>query len=453
MPPAPLDLPDAARRVVETLQRHVHDAVWAGGCVRDRLMGRPPKDYDVATSARPDEIEKLFPRTRSVGRSFGVILVLEDQLAIEVATFRRDLGYADGRRPTAVEFTTDREDAARRDFTINGLFYDPIRDQVRDYIGGRDDIERRTVRAIGRPESRFQEDYLRMIRAVRFAATLNFTIHPDTFAALQQNAAHITAIAPERIQQELTRILTEAPRAGDALRLLDDAGLLREILPEIHAMKGVEQSPEYHPEGDVFEHTILILNQMPPSPPPALAYAAMLHDVGKPVTQKVLNDTDGKARITFYEHDRIGAEIAGSILRRLRFSNDFVETVSTCIRNHMRFMDVPEMREATLRKMVGAPAFPLELELHRLDCVASHGKLDHYHFLLDFSARLQSRPALPSPFLDGHDLMAMGIPSGPQIGKLLKQVYDAQLEGRFTDRSAALEWARQQAAHPRADPD
>ena len=432
-----------ARDIVLTLQRAGHDAVWAGGCVRDRVMARKPKDFDVATSARPEQIEQLFPHTRPVGKSFGVILVIDGHHAVEVATFRRDFEYRDGRRPERVEFTTDREDAARRDFTINGIFYDPVRDAIRDYVGGIDDIGRRIIRTIGDPDDRFREDYLRLFRAVRFASVLEFEIEARTFDAIRLHANRIGQIAHERIQQELTRLLMESPRPSVGIRLLDRSGLLQEILPEISALKGVEQPPQFHPEGDVFEHTMIMLDEVKERTP-ALLYAVLFHDVGKPPTFRRTTTPEGTERIRFDGHDRVGAEMTESIMQRLRFSNEMIETVSHCVRNHMRFISVPEMRNSTLRQLVGAPTFPIEIELHRVDCKSSHGDLSNFHFLREFQEKLKSEPVLPAALVSGHDVMSLGVPEGREVGVWRKKAYEAQLEGRFEDRAGGLEWLRQQ---------
>jgi poly(A) polymerase len=443
--PAPDALRHSARQVVLRLQTAGHRALWAGGCVRDEIMGRAPKDYDIATSARPDQIEALFEETRSFGRAFGVVQVVLDGCAFEVATFRKDREYEDGRRPSSVEFSTAEEDARRRDFTINGLFYDPLKEVIIDFVDGQADIRRRVIRTIGRPEDRFQEDYLRMLRAVRFAACLEFDMDPETSAAIRRNARNIGNIAAERIQQELTRLLMEAPKPGGGVRLLDEVGLLDIILPEVARMKGVAQPPKFHPEGDVFTHTMLMLDAME-NRSPTLVYAVLFHDVAKPLTYRVARESNGEERIRFDGHDKVGADLTVEIMKRLRFSNDLTEDVARCVRNHMRFIAVPEMRESTLRQMVGAPTYPVELELHRVDCLSSHGDLGNYEFLKEFEAKPRSTPALPPPWITGHDIMALGISEGPEVGRWRKRGYEAQLEGRFTDREEALAWLRREMA-------
>jgi poly(A) polymerase len=436
-----MDVRAHALEIARVLRRAGFETYWAGGCVRDQLMGRAPKDYDIATAARPDQVRSLFPRTVEVGAAFGVIQVLRDQHPFEVATFRRDLEYRDGRHPAGVEFSGAEEDAHRRDFTINGLFYDPIEERVVDYVNGRADLSARVIRTIGRPEDRFGEDYLRMLRAIRFASTLEFAIEPATLAAIQRLARHITAVSMERIQNELTRLLTESPRAGQGLNLLRQSGLLSVILPEVDRMADQAQPPEYHPEGDVFTHTAMMLDALD-QPSPALAYATLLHDVGKPPTAQHVRQPDGSIRIRFDKHAQVGAELTESILRRLKLPGPVVEEAAHMVKNHMRFMDVRRMRRSTLRRMVGAPTFTEELELHRVDCLCSHGGLDNYDFLRAFQEELRQEPALPPPWITGHDLMALGLPQGPDVGKWHRLAYDAQLENRFPDRAALLEWLR-----------
>jgi poly(A) polymerase len=427
-------LREAAIAAVRRIQIAGHTAYWAGGCVRDLLCGRPPKDYDIATSALPDEILRLFPEAVAVGKSFGVVRAPIGEAVFEIATFRKDHAYRDGRHPEAVSFTDAETDARRRDFTINAMFYDPVAERVLDYAGGKADLAARLVRCVGVPAERLIEDHLRMLRAARFSATLDFTIDPETADAIRANAKRIAQISAERIQQELTRILIESHRPGDAVRLLDDLGLLRVILPEVAALKGQAQPPEFHPEGDVFEHTLLMLNRMEQRAAP-LAYAVLLHDVGKPPTASL-----EQGRVRFPNHAGIGAGLAEAILRRLRLSSADVAAVSESIRNHMRFADVREMRPSTLRRMVGADTFDLELELHRLDCVASHGKLTNHDFLVQYRDQLRAEPVLPEPWVRGDDIIRLGIPEGPDVGRWRRLAYDAQLEKRFPDRTALLEW-------------
>lgn len=427
-----------ARAAAERLHAAGHEAVFAGGCVRDALLGRAAQDIDIATDAHPDAVARLFPGAKFIGKSFGVTLVPVGDRHFEVATFRRDIGGSDGRHPDAVEFVRAEEDARRRDFTINGLFYDPASDRVIDHVGGVADLQRRTIRAIGDARARFREDHLRMLRAVRFAAVLEFDIEPGTLAAIRTDAAHIRRISAERILQELTRLWTESPKPGRGLHLLRETGLLAEILPEVDAMAGVPQPPEYHPEGDVFVHTALALDQLQ-APDAALAWAVLLHDVGKPPTFRQ-DPAEKNGRIRFEGHAGVGARMADEILRRLRASNELREAVEAAVRQHMRFVDWPRMKTATRRRMVASPLFPLELELHRADCMASHGLLDTYAAARGEYERFRAEPRLPPPLLSGRDIMALGVPEGPAVGRWRRTAFDAQLEGRFTTREAALAW-------------
>jgi poly(A) polymerase len=425
-----------ALEVVRRLQRAGFIAYWAGGCVRDLFMGRAAKDYDIATNAVPDRVLDLFDRAVAVGKSFGVVRVPVGDAWYEVATFRQDAPYVDGRHPSAVTFSDPDTDARRRDFTVNALFYDPVLREALDYVGGREDLGRRVIRAVGEPRARFEEDRLRLLRAVRFAATLDFTIEPATAEAIRATAPLITAISAERLRDELSRVLTEARRAGDAVVLLHECGLLKPLLPEVEAMIGTEQPPEYHPEGDVFTHTVLMLNQMR-TRDVRLAWAVLLHDVGKPPTAAI---KDGLWR--FERHAAVGAEATRAILARFRFSNDDSDAIAFMVGNHMRFIDVKSMRRATLRRLAGAPTFEQELELHRLDCVASHGELENYDYLMEFRRKMDAEPVLPPPWIDGWDLMELGVPRGREVGVWRRKAYDAQLEGAFPDRAALLDWLR-----------
>ena len=434
-------LQDTARDIVRTLRASGFTAYWAGGCVRDMLLGRTAKDVDIATSARPEHVQVLFPRTLEIGKAFGVIQVLRDEAAFEVATFRHDQPYRDGRHPEGVTFGSAEEDAQRRDFTINGLFYDPETQQVLDFVGGERDLRAHLVRAIGQPEARFEEDHLRLLRAARFASVLEFDIEPDTADAIRRLAPRLADVSAERLQQEITRLLVESPRAGQGLVRLHDLGLLAVILPEVERMIGQEQPPAFHPEGDVFTHTVLMLDRME-NATPELVWAVLLHDVGKPATARLSEEADGSTRIRFHEHDSVGAETAEQILQRLKMPTRLIETVRHCVANHMRFMSVQQMRKAKLRQMAGAPTFPLEMELHRLDCLASHRDLSNYEFLLKFVEELKNEPVLPSPWVRGNDIMALGIPEGPRVGYWHKKAYEAQLENRFPTREALLDWLK-----------
>jgi len=422
--------------IVERLRASAHTAWLVGGCVRDLLLGRTPKDFDVATSAPPAELLKVFPGAGQVGAHFGVVLVREDGAQVEVATFRSDLAYVDGRRPEGVHFETDpRQDALRRDFTINALFLDPATGEVYDFSGGRDDLNAKLIRAIGDPERRFGEDHLRLLRAVRFAARLNFEIEPVTLRAMQRLAPLIHSVSAERVRDEIGRILTEGG-ARRGFELLDASGLLQEILPEIAAMKGVEQPPEFHPEGDVWIHTLMMLEQLR-EPSLTLALGVLLHDVGKPPTFRVAE------RIRFDGHVEKGVEMAHSILTRLRFPNDVIEQTEALIANHMKFKDVPRMRESTLKRFLRLPAFEEHMALHRVDCLSSHGDLGNYEFVRNKQRELPPEQLKPAPFLTGKELIAAGYRPGPMFGAVLSEIEDAQLEGRISTPEEALRMARQ----------
>ncbi len=435
-----MDLADkkgmAAVRIVSVLREHGHTAFFAGGCVRDHLMGKKPDDIDIATTAKPDQVERLFKKTIPVGRQFGVMLVVEDDIPFEVATFRAEGGYEDGRHPTKVSFTVPEEDARRRDFTVNGLFYDPLSNEILDYVGGRDDIRRKVIRAIGNPEERFREDKLRLLRAVRFASTLGFEIEPDTWHAIKKNARDISAVSPERIREELGKIFTrEGSERGFVL--LHESGLMKEILPEVEAMKGIEQPENFHPEGDVFNHTRLLFSHLKPPVTEVVAFAALFHDVGKPKTQALR-----KGRLTFYEHSEEGAKIARKIMKRLRFPNDTADQICECILNHMKFMNVKKMRSGKLKMFLSRPTFEDEMELHRVDCLASHGMLDNYEFLREKEREYANEELKPKPLISGHDLIALGMKPGPGMKPVLEDLYELQLEGAIKNRDEALVRAR-----------
>jgi len=437
----------AALKVVDTLRASGFTAYFAGGCVRDMLMERTPVDYDVATNATPEQIGNLFSKTVQVGAAFGVVRVIRENQQVEVATFRKDLDSEDGRHPVSVEFCDEIEDAKRRDFTINGMFYDPASNRIIDYVKGQEDIEHRVIRAIGNPSERFHEDYLRMLRAGRFASVLDFKLEEATATAIRKQASKITHISNERIQQELTRLLTESPRAGDGLVILRDLELLHVILPEITDLMGQEQPKNFHPEGDVFTHTINMLNAME-QPSITLAYAVLFHDIGKPPTASDSIDKNGYPHIRFNGHAKVGAEMTEAIMRRLRFPNQTIEEVALCVKNHMRFLDVQHMKQSTLRKMIAAPTFPIELELHRLDCLCSHGNLDNYEYLKRVMKETGTpEKGLPPPWINGTDLLSIGVPKGPEIGKWLQKAYDMQLENRVENRDALLRRIRDSLSH------
>jgi poly(A) polymerase len=430
---------ETARRVAARLREQGYIAYFAGGCVRDMLRHLTPKDYDIATDARPETVQALFARTYAVGAHFGVIIVLEDGFQFEVATFRSDEAYADGRHPTAVHFSSPEADAKRRDFTINGMFYEPVAGEVIDLVGGQADIAGRLVRAIGDPAQRFAEDRLRMLRAVRFAAVLDYEIDSRTWDALVANASLITQISAERIREELVRIFL-SPNRVRGWDLLDRSGLMRAILPELDALKGVLQPEQFHPEGDVFVHTRLMLSLLPETVSVPLVFAVLFHDVAKPATATV----DKTGRIRFNEHDRIGAEMTESIMRRLRFSGDEIEAAVEMVRQHMVFKDTPNMRVAKLKRFMARPTFSDELELHRVDCEGSHGMLDNYEFLLRKREEFANEPIIPPPLVRGDDLIALGLKPGPEFGKILEAVETRQLEGAFHNREEALDWVKRE---------
>jgi poly(A) polymerase len=424
-----------ALSIAKRLKESGYLVYFAGGCVRDWLMGKTPQDFDLATTATPDDVEALFLKTVPVGKQFGVILVREGDKNFEVATFRREGSYRDGRHPSEVAFTNPEEDARRRDFTVNGLFYDPFERKVIDYVDGYGDIQKKMIRAIGDADLRFEEDKLRLLRAIRFASTLGFKIDPGTWEALRLKASKIGEVSPERIRDELIKIFTR-PGAAKGLTLLSESGLMKEILPEIEAMKGVEQPPEFHPEGDVYVHTRLLLEKLQDASL-TLALGALFHDVGKPPTFSIRN-----GRIKFYEHAPRGAEMTREIMQRLRFSNDQIDAVSACVENHMKFADVKKMRPGKLKRFVARPTFEEELKLHKIDCESCHGNLENYFFLMEKLKEFAREELKPKPFVDGYDLIALGMKPGPAMKPLLEEVYDLQLEGRLKNREEALRWVR-----------
>jgi len=428
-----------AREVAARLRERGHIAYFAGGCVRDIIRGETPKDFDIVTDARPEAVQKIFPRTYAVGAHFGVIIVLENGFQFEVATFRSDDAYIDGRHPSAVRFSSPEEDAKRRDFTINGMFYDPVAEEVIDFVGGRSDVAAKLVRAIGDPAQRFAEDRLRMPRAVRFATALDYKIDSQTWDALLASAPSINQISAERIRDELVRIFI-SPNRVRGWDLLDSSGLMRAILPELEAMKGVLQPEQFHPEGDVFQHTRLMLQFLQETVSVPLVFAVLLHDVAKPVTATV----DKTGRIRFNEHDRIGAAMTEAIMRRLRFSGAEIEATVEMVRQHMVFKDVPKMRVAKLKRFMARPTFDDELELHRVDCESSHRMLDNYEFLLRKREEFANEPIIPPPLLRGDDLIALGLKPGPKFGEILEAVETRQLEGTLRTREEALEWVKRE---------
>jgi poly(A) polymerase len=450
-------LKDFAISIVRTLRDRGHKAYLVGGCVRDLLLGREPADYDVTTDATPGEVMRIFPETYAVGAQFGVVLVpspernVESNIsaetgaccvspkgnAVEVATFRSDIGYSDGRHPDQVRFSKDpREDVERRDFTMNGLLLDPVTNEVLDFVGGREDLKAGIIRTIGDPERRFAEDKLRMLRAVRFAARFGYAIEPKTFLAIQKLASQISQVSRERIRDELSKMLIEG-HARRSFLLLDETGLLHEVLPEIEAMKGVEQPPQFHPEGDVFVHTLLLLDKLPHPCPVTLAWGALLHDVGKPATFRIAPD-----RIRFDGHVDVGVKIAEEICHRLHFSNQDTEQILALVKNHMRFAHALQMNESTFKRFVRLPHFDEHLELHRMDCESSHGDLTSYNFTRQKIADMPAAAIRPVPLITGDDLIAAGYRAGPQFKRILSAVEDGQLEGRLRSRDEALAFTR-----------
>ena len=432
--------PDAAIRIIQTLEDSGHRALLAGGCVRDALLGRQPKDWDIATDAAPETVGGLFERTVAVGAQFGVVRVRMGGQEFEVARFREDGAYSDGRHPDSVRPSDEKGDAKRRDFTINGMFYDVSNHQLLDYVGGRRDLDDGVIRAIGDPGLRFGEDHLRMMRAIRFSARFGFRVEPATAAAIEANAERIGKISPERIRDELTIILTQN-HSDAAFAMLDSSGLLEHVLPEAAAMRGVAQPPEFHPEGDVWTHVLAML-RIKRSAAPTLAWGMLLHDVGKPPT---FTETD---RIRFNGHDKVGAAMSAEVCTRLRMPKAQAARIFDLVANHMRFMHVEKMREARLKRFLREPYFEELLELHRVDCLASHGNLRTYEFCTRKLEEIHAEALRPPRLLDGDELMAMGHPPGPELGEILSAIEDEQLEGRISTREEARDFARRNFPPP-----
>jgi poly(A) polymerase len=442
-----------ALKILKRLKEAGHQAFWVGGCVRDLLMGQEPKDYDIATSAKPEEVMSLFPRTLAVGAQFGVIICLEESCQVEVSTFRSDGIYLDGRRPCQVTFSTDpREDVIRRDFTINGLLYDPCDEKVIDYVNGQSDLQQGIIRAIGKPRQRFREDRLRMMRALRFAARFHFQIEPATRQAILEESRQIAEVSAERIRDELLHILCEG-YAASGITLLEETGLLDVLLPEVTAMRGIPQPPEYHPEGDVWQHTLLVLkfidrtkngksrpanSQMTALeyPGSTLAMGAFLHDIGKPRTFQ------RQDRIRFNRHAEVGAGLAAEICSRLRFSNRQQQRIVALVRDHLRFIDMPKMKLSTLKRFLRQEGFEEHLELHRLDCLASHGNLDNWNQAREWLQQMEPELIRPPRLLTGHDLLEIGYSRGPLFQRILQQVEDAQLEGLLRSKEEAKSFVK-----------
>jgi len=466
---------ETASKIAERLQAAGFAAFWVGGCVRDFLLGREPQDFDIATDAKPEQVEKLFRKTIPVGKKFGVIIVVEGGQQFQVATFRAEADYQDGRRPEKVIFANAGADASRRDFTVNGLFYDPLTQKIHDWVGGEKDLRAKIIRTIGAPAERFGEDHLRMLRAVRFAAQLNFEIEPETFAAIKSLAPKIKLISAERVRDELIKMfapqldlgarpsraqfgasraeLTSGgtpagatgtvalPKTNSAARglvLLRDSGLLEQILPELAATVACEQSPDFHPEGSVFNHICLMLEKMPAGASGSLPWTVLLHDIAKPVTA----ERDAAGKIHFYGHEKVGAVMAEQILQRLRFPKKQTEEIVACVRHHMQFKDVKQMRKATLRRLLLRETFPLELELHRLDCLGSFGDLEHFHFLVEQAEELKKKPAIRPPLLNGDDLIKLGMKPGKELGALLAEIRELQLADELKTPREAKAWVK-----------
>ena len=427
-----------ARSIAERLQARGHIAYYAGGCVRDSLLGKTPLDYDIATSARPGEVQAIFARTVAVGAQFGVIVVVEQGIEFQVASFRSDGIYIDGRRPKTVTYSTPQQDAERRDFTINGMFFDPVKGELIDFVNGRADLSAGILRAIGNPADRFQEDRLRLLRAVRFAATLCFEIEEKTWQALRDNATEINAVSAERIREELSRIFL-SPNRVRGFDLLEESGLMKAVLPEISALKGCNQPPQFHPEGDVFTHTRIMLGLLPQEVSVSLVFSVLLHDIGKPATYSY---DEAEGRIRFSGHDKLGAEMTKRIMERLRFSRDEIDATVEAVGQHMVFKDVQKMRVSRLKRFMSRPHFEDELALHKVDCESSHGALDNYDFLLRKKEEFSHEPLIPPPLVRGGDLLGMGWKPGPIIGQILEAVQTRQLEGALSSREEAMEWVK-----------
>ena len=427
---------EIATDIVRTLKEAGHEALFAGGCVRDRLLGHEPKDFDIATSATPDEILKHFPKAGTVGAHFGVVLVKRDGHHFEIATFRADGKYSDGRRPDKVVFSTAENDARRRDFTINGMFHDPIANKTIDYVEGEDDLASGLIRCIGNPEDRFREDYLRLLRAIRFSTRFEFEIEENTWHAIRATAENIQHISPERIREELDRIWV-SPHRLRGFDLLVESGLMKILLPEILDLQGCEQPPQWHPEGDVFIHTRLMLSHLPKDASLPLVLSVLFHDIAKPATFTYEPDKD---RIRFNGHDKIGADMTREILLRFRYSNAVIGYVTSAVENHMKFKDVQKMRSSTLKRFMARDGFDDELALHRVDCLGSHGNLSNHDFVVAKLDESAAEPLVPPPFITGRDLINRGLKPGPVFKEILRAGQDLQLEKELESREAALVW-------------
>ncbi|MCH7949032.1 MAG: CCA tRNA nucleotidyltransferase [Candidatus Dadabacteria bacterium] len=429
------ELLDTAKEVVSELRNAGHKAYCVGGCARDTLLKIAPKEYDITTSATPEEVSKIFPHTVPIGVTFGVILVIIGQYKFEVATFRKDQSYSDGRHPDSVTYSTlEQEDVLRRDFTINGILYDPIEEEVIDHVGGIDDLENKIIRTIGDPYERFNEDKLRMMRAVRFNSRYTFELDLNTFQAIEKLAPEITQVSSERIRDEIIKIITQK-NPGHGLKMLSECGLLKYVLSDVEIMNGVEQPPQFHPEGDVFIHTCLVLDKLFQNEDgvvsPELAMGALLHDVGKPPTFSVSD------RIRFNGHDKLGAEMSKKICRDLKLSNKQIEIIYSLIKEHLKFKDVSKMKKSTLKRFIGMPHFEEHMALHLADCQASHGITDAYDFIMEKFSEFEEEEIKPAPLLSGKELIEMGYKPGPLFSEILNFVEEAQLEGEIEDMEDA----------------
>jgi poly(A) polymerase len=433
------ELLQTAKSITSTLKSAGHTCYFAGGCVRDQLLGIEPKDYDIATSAKPNEVLELFPKADAIGAHFGVILVKQNGLAFEVATFRTDGSYTDSRRPESVTFSTPEEDATRRDFTVNGLFQDPDSNELIDFVDGQADLQTKLLRAIGNPNERFNEDALRLLRAIRFATKLDFEIEANTWAAIQENAHLLKNISVERIQAEFSLIIL-SPNRARGLDLLVESGLIQHFLPEVLDLIGCEQPPQFHPEGDVYVHTKMMLNMLEGEITLELALAVLLHDIAKPPTFSYNPEED---RIRFSGHDSLGAEMAETILRRLKYSNKTIEDVCAMVANHMNFMNVRFMKTAKVKRFMARPTYEQEMELHRVDCASSNGITENYDFLRSKEEEFAAEPLIPPPLVTGKDLIDLGYTPGPQFKKILQAIQTEQLEGKLTEHNQAIAWLKE----------
>lgn len=431
------DIYNSAVDIVSTLNKNGFETYFAGGCVRDMIMGITPHDYDIATSAIPEQIMKLFKRTIPIGVSFGVVNIIHNNFQFEVATFRADGLYSDGRRPDSVNFCNAQGDVNRRDFTINGMLYDPLKDEIIDHVGGEKDIKDKLLRAIGNPTERFTEDHLRMIRGARFAARFSYKIEEKTKEAIKDQAEKIERISAERIREEFDKGLT-SNNPHEFIRILDELNLLQTIMPEVSNMKGVKQPENFHPEGDVFVHTLLALSKLN-KPTWELAMATLLHDIAKPVTFTQEIKPNGELdRIRFTQHDNIGAIMTDKICRRLKASKYSRELIMWLVKKHLSIKDIQNMRKSTLKRLFANPGYAELCELYRIDTLSSTNDLTDYNFCLAKYDELSHEQVNPKPLVNGYDLIKMGLKPGPLFTKILSNVMEQQLEEIISSRDEAL---------------